>query len=138
MIAEIFNELNPYLRGIKKADNYSIVEVHIKNNWLIPEHGTISSQKKETKERGIVWYMFYSESDSFDNIIDWLRDDVIEMNIEIEQKEELLKSKVAQLKEVFENSSLDELKKLEFSQVTEDPLKLGAKTEEPKKEKVES
>jgi len=69
--------------------------------------------------------MFYSETDSFDKILNWLKD-TIAMNIETELKEELLKQKVIQLKEVFETSSLDELQNLKFSSEN-DVLKLGGK-----------
>jgi len=123
MIETIFKELDPYLCGIKKADNYSVIEVHLKSSWLIPEHGTIVNRKKPI-DGGLIYYMFYSETDSFDKIIDWVKEDVISMNIEVEEKEQLLKQKVAQLKEVFETSSLDELKNLQFSSEN-DVLKLG-------------
>jgi hypothetical protein len=143
MIESVFSDLDPYLRGIKKADNFSIVEVHLKQSWLIPQHGTIQNQNKPTKTNGTLYHMFYSESDSFDTIIDWVKDSVIDMNIEVEQKEELLREKVAQLKEVFESSSLDELKEMKFSSDT-DALKLGnsgnntKKEEEPETEKEEA
>ncbi len=125
MIETIFTELDPYLRGIKKADNYSVIEAHLKSSWLIPEHGSIQNQNKKI-DGGLVYYMFYSETDSFDKLINWLKDDVVSMNIEVEQKEELLKQKVSQLKEMFETSSLDELKNLKFSS-DDDVLKLSGK-----------
>jgi hypothetical protein len=129
MIENIFENLKPYLRGVKKADNYSIVEVHLKQSWLIPQHGSIQDQKKPvTKEPGTLYHMFYSESDSFDTIINWVKESVIDMNIEVELKEELLRQKVAQLKEVFETSSLDELKGMKFSSET-DVLKLTGKSD---------
>jgi hypothetical protein len=58
------------------------------------------------------------------------------MNIEVEQKETLLKQKVAELKEVFESSTLDELKELKFTSKP-DVLKLNNtnnKTEEKAEE----
>jgi hypothetical protein len=143
MIESVFNDLDPYLRGIKKAENYSIVEVHLKHSWLIPQHGSIQNQNKPTKDNGTLYHMFYSESDSFDKIIDWVKESVIDMNIEVELKEELLRQKVAQLKEVFETNSLDELKGMKFSSDT-DVLKLKGssdsntkKAEEPQVELVE-
>jgi hypothetical protein len=143
MIESIFDELDPYLRGIKKADNFSIVEVHLKQSWLIPKHGTIQNQNKQTKEGGTLYHMFYSENDSFDKIISWVKESVIDMNIETELKEELLRQKVAQLKEVFETNSLEELKGMKFSSET-DVLKLKGssdtntkKEEEPEVEELE-
>lgn len=125
MIDKIFEELSPYLRGIKKADNYSVVEVNLKSSWLIPQHATIENQSKTTKQNGINYYMFFSEKDGFDTMLNWLKGSVVEMNIELEQKEQLLKSKVEQLKEIFENSSLEELEKMDFGTSKDNPLKLG-------------
>ena len=34
MIQERFNELEPYLRGIKVADKYTIIESILKNNYI--------------------------------------------------------------------------------------------------------
>lgn len=136
MIDDIFSDLDPYLRGIKKADNYSIVEVNLKNSWLIPQHADIENQNKPTKTNGTTYYMFYSEKLGFDGIIQWVKEGIVDMNIELEKKEALLKSKVEQLKEIFENSSLEELEKMDFGTSRENPLKLGNKTNKEEK-KVE-
>ena len=136
MIEKIFNNLDPYLRGVKKADDYSIIEVHLKPTWFIPQHNTIKNQNKPIKGSGMLYHMFYSEGDSFDTIIDWVKSGVIDMNIEVELKEELLRQKVEQLKEVFETSSLDELKDMEFSSTT-DVLKLGSSSVSNTKEDEE-
>jgi hypothetical protein len=53
-----------------------------------------------------------------------LKKNVIDYNLEIEEKEKLLKAKVEELKRVFENKSLDELSNLKFT-TEEDTLKLG-------------
>jgi hypothetical protein len=132
-IDKVFKDLDPYLRGVKKAENYSIVEVNLKQTWLIPPHQSIKHQSKKI-DGGLNYYMFYGENnEGFDQIIDWLKTEVIEMNIETEQKEELLKQKVAELKEVFESSSLDELKDLKFSS-NPDVLKLNNSSKNSKKE----
>ena len=126
MIDNIFTELHPHLRGVKKADNYYVVEVNLKHSWLIPRHSDIQTQSNK-KINDMTYSMFYSDKLGFDSIIEWLKTDVIKMNIELEQKENLLKSKVEQLKEIFENSSLEELQKMDFGTGREKPLKLGNK-----------
>ncbi|MHA2431469.1 MAG: hypothetical protein ACXACC_10645 [Promethearchaeota archaeon] len=135
-IDKVFKELDPYLRGMKKAENYCIVEVHLKNSWLIPPHQSIKHQSKKI-DNGMVYYMFYGEdNETFDTIIDWLKTEVVEMNIEVEQKESLLKQKVAELKEVFESSSLEELKALKFSSKP-DVLKLNGSSKNNTESKKE-
>lgn len=138
MIEKVFKDLNPYLRGIKKSDDYSIIEVVLKKSWKIPTSSTIQNQAKNIDEPNMVYHLFYSE-DTVDNLIEWVKTDVIDMNIEIEQKEALLKEKVNQLKEMFESSSLDELKKLKFTS-EESVLSLNGSsknnTDKKEKEKV--
>ena len=46
----------------------------------------------------------------FDEILDFIEEKVIKPSLEIEEKERLLRVKVEELKRVFENKNLDELK----------------------------
>lgn len=118
MIQERFNELQPYLRGVKLAGQYSIVECVLKNTWkidgMIGEGIQYKSTGKESEDfKGYIGYMFWSE-DSIDNLVDTL-EHVVNTNIEIEQKQALLRNKVEELKRMFEDKSLEELKGLKFS-----------------------
>lgn len=128
MIQERFNELQPYLRGVKISGQYSIVECILKNTWRID--GILESVKHksfgESEEyKGYVGYMFWSE-DSIDRLIDIL-EYIINTNIEIEQKQALLRSKVEELKKMFEDKSLEELKSLKFSSETDMALNSSSK-----------
>jgi hypothetical protein len=134
MIQNKINELKPYFRGIKLTDNYNIVEVNLKKSWLIPKDEDILVQSKDIKEQGGITYnMFYSQTKTIDDIIEFIQDEVINYNIELEQKEELLRMKVEELKMVFENKSLDELNNLKFT-TDSNSLKLtGVKINETNK-----
>ncbi len=125
MIQEKLNKLKPYFKGLKVADNYRIVEFNLKSTWLVEEDKFIELQQKPIKESSSILYsMFYSDKKSFDDIIDFVYEKVIKHNLELEQKEELLRAKVEELKRVFEAKSLNELNGLKFT--TEDnSLKLG-------------
>lgn len=125
MINIVFEGLKPYLKGIKKAEKFNIVEVDITKNWLVPENDKIKGQKKQSEGKINSW-LFYSDELGFDEIIDWLKESVIDMNIELEEKESLLKTKVDELKEIFNTSTIDELRNLRFNS-EEDVLKLGQK-----------
>lgn len=125
MIQEKLNKLKPYFKGLKAADNYRIVEFNLKDTWLIEEDKFIELQQKPIKESSSILYsMFYSDKKSFDDIIDFVYERVIKHNLELEQKEELLRAKVEELKRVFEDKSLNELSGLKFT-TEEDSLKLG-------------
>ena len=72
--------------------------------------------------------MFYSEKLGFDEILDWLETNIINYNLELEEKETLLRAKVEELKRVFEQKGIKELNNLKFT--TElDMLKLNGKSE---------
>lgn len=118
MIQKRFNELQPYLRGLKLAGEYSVVECILKNTWKIDGLSTEgvqykSSGKESEEHKGYVGYMFWAEM-SIDDLVDNV-ELVINLNIEMEQKQALLSSKVAELKKMFEDKSLEELKALKFS-----------------------
>ena len=66
MIQNRLNKLKPYFKGLKIAENYRIVEVNLKNSWLIEENSHIEVQQKPIKESSNVLYnMFYSDTKSF-------------------------------------------------------------------------
>jgi len=126
-IQERIDKLSQYFKGIKLAESYRVVEVNIKKNWTIPlnqeESEEIQFSQKESKQPSIYYTMFYSETKTFDEILDFVEEKVINYNLEIEEKERLLKAKVEELKRVFESKSLDELNHLKFT-TEEDSLSL--------------
>jgi hypothetical protein len=121
MIQQSFNRLSPYLKGLKVTDNYNILEANLKTSWKIPNREGIEvKQKTIDGAPSLVYNLFYSSTLSFDEMVDWLKDEIIDYNLEIEEKERLLKAKVEELKRVFETKDLDELNNLKFT--TEDDL----------------
>lgn len=126
MIQKRIDKLQPYFKGLKIADDYKIVEFIIKKSWSIEDNEEIQATQKESKEGGL-YTMFYSITKSFDEILDFVEEKIINHNLEVEEKERLLKAKVEELKRVFEMKSLDELNHLKFT-TEEDSLKLNSKT----------
>lgn len=125
MIQKRLDLLKPYFKGIKVAENYKIAEFNLKKSWVIQDDEDIEVQQKEIKENNNFLYnMFYSDNKSFDEILDFVEESIINYNLEIEQKEALLRAKVEELKRVFENKSLDELNNLKFT-TEENTLKLN-------------
>lgn len=128
MIQNKLDSLSPYFKGIKVAENYRVVEFILKKSWSLEENEEIQVNQKETKEgSSVLFTLFYSETKTFDEIIDFVEDNVIKYNLEVEEKERLLKAKVEELKRVFELKSLDELNHLKFT-TEEDSLKLNGKS----------
>ena len=113
MIQKRFNELQPYLKGLKIADKFVIVEATLKDSWkvdnIIPED--VQVNQKEKSENGLKQCIMYTENRTLDELIDIL-EHVINTNVEIEQKQTLLRQKVDELKKMFEDKPLDELKSI--------------------------
>lgn len=133
MIQERFDELHPYLKGVKISDEFVIVESMIKSTWkideILPEDVQIQT-KDEKRTDSLRYHMFYSKERSIDSLIDLL-EMIINVNIELEQKQELLKSKVEELKKMFQDKPLDELMLLKFTSEIDVNLKV-TKPEPPK------
>lgn len=129
MIEKRINKILPYFKGLKVTDTYKVVELHLKKSWVIIEDEKldIHTQSKEVKENSNVYYhIFYSDTESFDDMLDYIEKGIINYNLEIEEKENLLRAKVEELKRVFESKTLDELNKLKFT-TEEESLKLNSK-----------
>jgi len=125
MIQERFEELQPYLKGVKLSDEFVIVESMIKTTWKVasslPEDVQVQT-KDENRSDGLKYHMLYSNQRTIDSLIDVL-ENIINTNIEIEQKQALLRSKVEELKKMFEEKPLDELICLKFSSEMDITLK---------------
>ena len=127
MIQDRLNRLKPYFKGIKVAEHFNIVEFNLKKEWLIQEKSGIDVQQKpsgDNKQTGILYNMFYSDSKTFDEILNYVEEEVINHNLELEEKERLLRMKVEELKRVFEDKNLEELNSLKFT-TSDQSLKLG-------------
>jgi len=116
MIQELFKELDPYLKGLKVAENYNIVEVLLKKTWGYEDSlstGIIFNHTKEHSNKNYYHGAFYSENKSFDEILEVVKL-VVEKNLEEEEKQLLLTTKVEELKKMFQDTSLTDLKDLSF------------------------
>jgi len=116
MIQKRFDNLQPYLKGVKISENFSIVESMLKSRWtfsqILPDNVQVETKEIDTKD--MKYHLFYSDEKTIDELIDIL-ENIINKNIEIEKKEELLRTKVDELKRMFEEKPLDELVSLKFS-----------------------
>jgi hypothetical protein len=114
---EIGNILE-YLQQIRKLEDYLIFDIEFPNTWKILKKFVIEdkflnqgSSEDDTK----IIFSFVSEmtpeslKKTHDNIIG-----IINYNLEREMKENLLQSKIDELKNIFNNQSLDQLKNLSF------------------------
>lgn len=107
-----------YLQQIRKLEDYLIFDMEFSNTWKILKKFVIEDKfvNQGLNEDGSkLLFSFVSEltpealKKTLENILG-----IINYNLEREMKENLLQSKIDELKNIFNNQSLDQLKNLSF------------------------
>tara|TARA_R110002050_G_scaffold34397_1_gene86775 strand:+ start:14243 stop:14941 length:699 start_codon:yes stop_codon:yes gene_type:complete len=113
-IQDRLNILKPYIVGIRYLEGIQIVDAMFKEGWTVPDSDII---KKELVDEPKNYYMFYSQDNdnvTVDTLLDYV-EAIININIERENKFQLLKVKVDELKELFKTNELNKLETLRFT-----------------------
>lgn len=113
-IQDRLNILKPYIVGIRYLEGIQIVDAMFKEGWTVPDSDII---KKELVDGPKNYYMFYSQDNdnvTVDTLLDYV-EGIININIERENKFQLLKLKVDELKELFKTNELNKLETLRFT-----------------------
>jgi hypothetical protein len=112
-----FSALLPYLQSVRKIKTYMSFDVAFPDTWKLPKK-YVDEQKvaeQESSVQGHRVFSFISEineteieknSNNIQNIINY--------NLEREEKEKLFQTKVEELKVLFEKQTLKSLKTLKF------------------------
>lgn len=106
-----------YLHQIRKLEDYLIFDMYFPSSWKILKKFVIEDKfvNMGTVDEGLIGMSFVTETEdekltlTQNNIIG-----IINYNLEREQKEMLLETKINELKGIFEKQSLDSLKSLKF------------------------
>jgi hypothetical protein len=125
---EKLDSLQPFLIGIRYLEGKPLIDVVLKENWVVTTEQHI---KKIKGNQEVNYYMFFSETPEIgvDELLDSVKK-TINLNVEHENKQELLKVKFNELKKLFKENNLDRLKQLKFVFNTFDEDYLNI-TEEP-------
>ena len=112
-IQKRLNELKPYVRGIRFAQELPVVDAVFDEKWSVTDTEGV---KYNPSKKTVGYFMFYGENETvtFDDILDHVKT-IIDTNIEIEKKRELLKSKVRDLQVFFEGHTYEQLSTLKYS-----------------------
>ena len=113
MFEKILKELRPFVTGIRFVKDLPVVDLILKEGWDMFESETILFKNSSNTKN---YYIVYPDNveDSIDNILGHVKR-VIEYNIEKENKLQLLKLKIEELKTLFKSTKLSKLDKLKFS-----------------------
>ena len=125
----LYNEISPlfpYLNSVRKLKNYLSFDVSFPESWKLPkkfidEDKIVQQESPTQNEKSFSFVSEINESEIeklTNNILN-----IINYNIEREEKERLFQSKVEELKNVFEKQTLKDLQNLKFD------IKLNGKIE---------
>jgi len=110
--SQFIGKVTKYLKSVRILKNYVSFDMMLPESWSIIK----SPQEVEvikTEENKIISFVCENKTELI-NILEKYLDDVIKINVEKEQKERLFKEKVMELKNIFENEKLENLKGLKF------------------------
>jgi hypothetical protein len=121
-LQERMNDMKPYFRGIEMYNEAIMVKVVYPNNWRAypSDDGRIKVTPSDDKSSNVTYYYADSNECTYEEMFD-LVEQTIKANQDIVLKLKLLKDKVEELKELFQNTSYDDLLNLQF--VIEKPTK---------------
>ena len=112
---EFINKTNKYLRSVRVLKNYVSFDMLFPESWVTlkrnPEN--IEVLVNETND-GIITSFVCEMKKEVIEVLENTLDQIVKTNIQREEKERLFKSKVNELKNIFEKEKLDCLKSLKF------------------------
>lgn len=112
-----FISLSPHLLSIRKVKDYLVFDFEIPSDWKIPKKFVQEDKffEQESQNEGERLFSFVSESnEESTNLIIKNLQGIIKYNVELQEKENLLQSKINELQTIFEKNSLKTLKTLKF------------------------
>jgi hypothetical protein len=119
-----FSGLLPYIQSVRKLKNYLSFDVSFPEQWKLPKKYVKEDKviEQESKTQGFRLLSFVTEIDEegVEDVTNSIHN-IIEYNLEREEKERLFELKVNELKKIFEKQELTNLKKLSF-EVTPDKI----------------
>ncbi len=133
-LQERMTAMTPYFRGIEMYNEALMVKMVYPNKWKAfpSEDGRIKTTPSDT-DPTLTYYYASSKDTTYDEMFD-LIEQTIKVNQDIILKLELLKSKVNELKELFQATEYDDLTRLKFIIEKEEAKKPKRKYNRKKKE----
>lgn len=113
-LQERMNDMKPYFRGIEMYNEAIMVKVAYPNKWKAypSEDGRIKITPSDS-DPSLTYYYANSKDTTYEEMFD-LVEQTIKANQDIVLKLKLLRDKVEELKELFQNTPYDDLLNLQF------------------------
>ena len=137
----IYSEINQFIQyftQLRKLENYLVFDVSFPQTWKIQKKYVIEDKfVNNGVHEGQLHLSFVCEYDEENiNLIQSNILNIIQFNIEREEKERLLNDKISELKTLFEKETLESLKVLKFD--IEEPIVKNTKNGRVEKRKDDS
>lgn len=120
---ELLSTIFPYLLSIRKLEGYLSFDIEFPKNWKYPKKFTdklqVVEQKTTNSEIRLFSFACQFEQVVLESTVNAI-ENLIKYNLELEEKERLLVSKVDELKNLFMKTTLEDLQNLEFKVKKED------------------
>lgn len=114
---DVIEYLFPYLHTFRKLKGYLSIDLIFPKNWEFPNEIIQKCQVVQNeKHQGEGYFLSFvsKPNEEIEGLIDVI-EELINHNLEREEKERLLREKVVELKELFKHNSLSELKSLNIN-----------------------
>lgn len=121
---DIIAYLFPYMGSIRRLKEYISIDLVFPGNWEFPTEVIQKCQVVQNEKfagPGISLSFVSKPNDELEQLI-LVIEELINLNLEREEKERLFKNKVTELKKLFNSTSLNQLKHLEFNVYDEDGI----------------
>lgn len=107
------NDMKPYFRGIEMYNDALMVKVVYPTKWVVYPSDDGRIKVTESDDHKMTYYYADSNDTTYEEMFD-LVEQTIKANQDIILKLKLLKDKVEELKELFNNTPYDDLLTLQF------------------------
>ena len=113
-LQERIKKVSPYFKSFEYVNNFILVKVVYKKGWNVipPETDNIKISSDDNDSN---LYYYYADINEDCNLIFNSIEKTISFNIESENKVELLKEKIEELRKVFLENDIETLKTIKFS-----------------------
>ena len=117
--SEFINKTSRYLKSVRILKNYVSLDMIFPSTWVMLKKmpDGIEIVQTETQDSGMVSSFVCENKEDLLNKVEEVFNNIVKTNIEREEKERLFKTKVQELKSIFETKNLESLKGLKFDMV---------------------
>lgn len=116
IFSQFVDKTTKHLKSVRILKNYISFDMCFPTTWIMLKKAPdgIEILQNESQDGQLITSFVCENKKEYINILENTMDSVIKTNIEREEKEKLFKSKVQELKNIFEKEKLENLKGLKF------------------------